>query len=66
MNKNYHIYIKSNEHPRTINTPMMGRTYYTKITVQGKEELVNKVNELRAKGEVIREVLTDLGTRIWL
>ena len=63
---NYNIYIKSNEHPRTINTPMMGRTYYTKITVQGKEELVKTVNELRAKGEVIREIATDLGTRIWL
>ena len=62
---NYNIYIKSDEHPRTINTPMMGRTYYTKFTVVGKEALAKKIAELRANGEVITEVCTDLGHRIW-
>ena len=62
--KEYNIYIKSNEHPRTINTPMMGRTYYTKIKVVGMDMLKSKVEELRSEGIVIREVLTNLGTYV--
>lgn len=64
--KNYTIYIRSNEHPRTINTPMMGRTNYTAIRVQGKENLAIKVAELRNAGERVSEIRTDLGTRIWM
>jgi hypothetical protein len=64
--KEYRIYIRSNEHPRTINTPMMGRTYYTLITVHGKDALIAKVTELRNAGEHINEIRTGLGTRIWL
>lgn len=64
--KKYTIYIKSNEHPRTINTPMMGRTYYTAIEVFSKEDLVATVKELREKGEVITDIRTPLGKRIWL
>ena len=64
---NYRIYIKSNEHPRTINTPMMGRTYYSVIEVTGKRnDLVAKVNELKANGAIITEICTNLGTRIYL
>lgn len=62
---NYNIYITSNEHPRTNNTPQNGRTYYTKITVVGKEALVAKVQELREAGEFITEIATDLGTRLY-
>lgn len=62
----YNIFIRSNEHPRTINTPMMGRTYYTNIRVQGREALESKVQELRNAGEHINEIRTDLGTRIWM
>lgn len=63
---NYNIYIRSNEHPRTINTPMMGRTYYSVIRVQGKQAVYDKVAELKAAGEKVLEVCTDLGTRIHL
>lgn len=64
--KNYTIYIRSNEHLRTINTPMMGRTNYTAIKVQGKENLEAKVVELRNAGKKVSEIRTDLGTRIWM
>lgn len=56
MRNTYRIYIKSNNNPRTINTPMMGRTYYTKIDVQGKDAFITKLNELVAAGERINEV----------
>ena len=56
MKNTYRIYIRSNEHPRTINTPMMGRTYYSVIDVQGKEAFITKLNELVAAGETINEV----------
>lgn len=61
---NYNIYIESDEHPRTINTPMMARTNYTQIVVRGKSELYAKVAELHDAGEHITEVRTDLGTWI--
>ena len=64
--KNYTIYIRSNEHPRTINTPMMGRTNYTAIRVQGSKALEIKVAELRNAGEKITDIRTELGTRIWI
>jgi hypothetical protein len=56
MENTYRIYIKSNKNPRTINTPMMGRTNYELIAVDGKDAFVNKLNELVANGETIREV----------
>ena len=64
--KTYTIYIRSNEHTRNINTPMMGRTNYTAIRVQGKENLAIKVAELRKEGERVTDIRTDMGTRIWL
>lgn len=65
--KEYRIYIRSNEHPRTINTPMMGRCYYSIIRVYGNmDDLVAKVQELRNSGEIINEICTGYGTRIWL
>lgn len=64
--KNYTIYIKSNEHPRTINTARMARTYYTAIRVQGYEALTKMVDELRELGKVITDIRTELGTRIWM
>lgn len=54
--KTYRIYIRSEEHPRTINTPAMGRTYYTKIEVDTEEELVITLDQLIRKGEIIYEV----------
>lgn len=56
MKNTYRIYIRSNKHPRTINTPMMGRTYYECIAVEGKENFISKLNELVSAGETIREV----------
>lgn len=56
MANTYRIYIKSNNNPRTINTPMMGRTYYTCISVNGKDAFIAKLNELVASGERITEV----------
>ena len=64
--KTYTIYVHSNEHARNINTPMMGRTNYTAIRVQGKENLAIKVAELRNAGEKVADIRTDLGTRIWM
>ena len=64
--KQYNIYIRSNEHPRTINSYANSRCYYTKIVVHGKEELTAKVAELRANGEIVIEITTNLGTRIWV
>jgi hypothetical protein len=64
--KNYTIYIKSNEHPRTINTPMMARTYFSMFKVCGREALESTVAELREQGALITDIRTDLGTRIWL
>lgn len=61
----YMIFIRSNEHPRTINTPRNGRTYYTLIEVEGREALIAKVAELRANGEFIKDIRTHLGTRIY-
>ena len=56
MNNTYRIYIRSNEHPRTINTPRCGRTNFTCIEVDGKEAFIEKLNELVANGEHINEV----------
>jgi hypothetical protein len=59
--KEYRIYIRSNEHPRTINTPMMFRAYYSIITVVGTfEDMITKVKELKAQGEFIYEVRSGL------
>lgn len=56
MANTYRIYIKSNKNPRTINTPMMGRTNYEVIEVQGKEAFIAKLNELVDNGAHITEV----------
>lgn len=64
--KQYNIYIRSNEHPRTINSYANSRCYYTKVVVYGKQELTAKVAELRACGAFITEITTNLGTRIWM
>ena len=56
MANTYRIYIHSNKHPRTINTPMMGRTNYEVIEAVGKEEFIAKLNELVAQGKTISEV----------
>lgn len=60
-NKTYRIYIHSNEHPRTINTPMMGRTNYSVIEVEGREAAIEKIKELRAQGERVYEVRYGFG-----
>jgi hypothetical protein len=60
-NSTYRIYIRSNEHPRTINTPMMGRTNYSVIEVEGREAAIEKIKELRAKGENVYEVRYGFG-----
>ena len=52
----YSIYIRSAEHRRTINTPMMGRINYTVIRVDGKDAFITKLNELVRNGEHINEV----------
>lgn len=56
MENTYRIYIKSNKNPRTINTPMMGRTHFDAVEAVGKEAFITKLNELVAKGEAIQEV----------
>ena len=60
----YLIFIKSHNHPRTINTPMMGRTNYDCIRVNGRANLEAEVSRLRADGQDITEVRTVLGTYV--
>jgi hypothetical protein len=62
----YNIFINSNEHPRTINSFRNARCWFTCISVQGREALVAKVEELRANGEHISEIRTNMGTYIYL
>ena len=59
----YRIYIRSNANPRTINTPMMGRTNYSIITVEGATAMYAKVAELKAAGVVINEIRAGFGGR---
>ena len=60
-NNTYCIYIRSNEHPRTINTPMMARTYYSVIEAEGINGYITKLNELVAHGEKVLEVRKGFG-----
>ena len=64
--KKYFIFIRSDEHPRTINTYQNQRCYYSKFEVLGRDALIEKVAELRAKGEIITEITTELGLRMWI
>lgn len=52
----YRIYIRSNEHPRTINTPQNGRVLYSVIEVYGKEDYLRTLVALVNQGEQITEV----------
>lgn len=56
--KAYHIYIHSNEHPRTINTPRNGRTYFTCFECKTEEEVIAKVAELAEQGITPYEMRT--------
>ena len=60
----YTIFVKSNKHPRTINTPMMARTNYDTVEVDSKEKVAHAVATLRARGEVVLCVKTNLGTDV--
>jgi hypothetical protein len=55
---NYHIYIRSEEHPRNINTPRNARTYFTCFECATKEEVVAKFLELQAQGITPYEMRT--------
>ena len=61
MKNTYRIYTKSTKNPRTINTPMMGRTNYDITAVEGKESFIAKLNELIAAGEQVIEVRYGFG-----
>lgn len=52
----YRIYIRSEEHPRTINTPQNGRVLYSVIEVYSKEDYLQTLIDLATKGEQITEV----------
>lgn len=54
----YRIYIHSNEHPRTINTPRNGRTYYTCFECATKADVLAKVIELAEQGITPYEMRT--------
>ena len=60
-NRTHRIYIRSNKHPRTINTPMMARTNYECFEVEGREAAIEMIKELRAKGEYVYEVRYGFG-----
>lgn len=57
----YLIFIKSNNNPRTINTPRNGRTNYDCVRVNGRANLEAEVNRLRAEGQNVYEVRTAVG-----
>ena len=63
--REFRIYAKTNEHPRTINTYANSRTYYTIIKVYGVKELQDKINELKNTNVRISEICTGYGTRIY-
>lgn len=50
---NYRIIIKSNEHPRTINTFRNARTNFSVIGLDTKAEFIEKLNELIKNNEII-------------
>ena len=58
---NYRLYIASNEHPRTINTPRNARTYYTCIECATKADVLAKVQELAEQGITPYEMRTPAG-----
>lgn len=64
MTTKYMIFVKSNEHFRTNNTPMMGRTYYTCYHVASRTDLAVKVQELRNSGAEITDIRTNLGYKV--
>jgi hypothetical protein len=55
------IFTKSNKHPRTINTPTMGRTYFDCVEVNGLHNMQAKVAELFKAGETITEICSLTG-----
>lgn len=61
----YRIYIRSNEHPRTINTPKMARTYFSCFEVEGKDNAIAKAKALTAMGEKVLEISTPFGNKIY-
>lgn len=61
MKNTYTIFTRTNEHPRTINTPAMGRINYTMHTAEGKDNAIAKIQELTAKGEKVTEVRYHFG-----
>ena len=62
----YYIFTRTDEHPRTINTPRNGRTYYSRFIVNGKKAMEEKVQELKKAGVTISEIVTSLGVRVYL
>jgi hypothetical protein len=54
----YRIYVASNEHPRTINTPRNARTNYTCFECATKADVVAKFLELKAQGVTPYEMRT--------
>ena len=62
----FKIFIKSNNHPRTINTPQMGRTNYDLVVVEGKEALIKKFNELKAQNINFYEIRSNTGSWYWV
>jgi hypothetical protein len=61
----FRIYIRSDRHARTINTPTNARTYYDVIIADTRKALLRKLKELRAMGKEIIEIRTALGARVW-
>lgn len=62
---NYMIFIRSNEHPRTINSFRNSRCFYTMFEVRGIEACKAKVAELRANGEKVTSIRTNNGSYVW-
>ena len=60
-NSTYRIYIRSNEHPRTINTWRCQRTNFSVIEAEGREAAIEKIKELRREGKEVYEVRYGFG-----
>lgn len=62
-NADYRVFIRSEEHPRTINTFDNQRTYYTANNVKG-ENLMNYIEECVNNNIVISEIFLGINTKI--
>ena len=64
---NYRIFIRSEKHPRTVNSFRNSRCYFDIIEVSGnRDDLKKKVRELLDAGEHISDIYFGISKKIYL